>query len=57
MTERRPRSRLRRAERWFVGVGMATLVFVLERLVIRQVERKERARETPSPDAVTVGEG
>jgi hypothetical protein len=40
-----------------VGVGMATLVFVLERLVIRQVERKERARETPSPDAVTVGKG
>lgn len=57
MRQRRPRSLLRRAERWFVGVGMTALVFVLERLVIRQVERKERARETPSPDAVTVGEG
>jgi hypothetical protein len=40
-----------------MGVGMAALVFVLERLVIRQVERKERAREAPSSDAVTVGEG
>jgi hypothetical protein len=51
-----PRSLLRRAERWIVGVGMAALVFVLERLVIRQIEKKERATEASSPTAVTVGE-
>jgi hypothetical protein len=46
----------RRAERWAVGLVMAALVFVLERLVIRQIEKKERARETSSSTAVTVGE-
>jgi hypothetical protein len=51
-----PRSLLRRAERWFVGIGMAMLVFVLERLVIRQIEKKERASEMSSSTAVTVGE-
>jgi hypothetical protein len=36
---------------------MAVLVFVLERLVMRQIEKKERARSAPSPGAVTMGEG
>jgi hypothetical protein len=53
----RPRSRLRRLERRLVGVVMAALVLVLERLVIRQIEKKERARLEPSPTAVSVGEG
>ena len=57
MTAPPPRSLLRRAERWVVGIGMAALVFVLERLVIRQIEKKERATEATSPTAVTVGEG
>jgi hypothetical protein len=35
---------------------MAALVFVLERLVIRQIEKKERASGAPSPTAVTLGE-
>jgi hypothetical protein len=35
---------------------MAMLVFVLERLVIRQIEKKERASEMSSSTAVTVGE-
>jgi hypothetical protein len=35
---------------------MAALVFVLERLVIRQIEKKQRATEAFSPTAVTVGE-
>jgi hypothetical protein len=56
VTAPRPRSLLRRAERWIVGVGMAVLVFVLERLVIRQIEKKERAREISSSTAMTVGE-
>lgn len=56
MTSSRPRSRVRRVERWLVGIVMAVLVFVLERLVIRQVRKKEAAL-APSPAAVTVGEG
>jgi hypothetical protein len=56
VTSTRPSSALRRAERWIVGVFMAALVFVLERLVMRQIERKQRAALEPSPGAVTVGE-
>lgn len=46
----------RRLERWIVGVVMAVLVFVLERLVIRQIEKKEQATEATAATAVTVGE-
>jgi hypothetical protein len=53
----RPRTRIRRVERWLVGIVMACMVFVLERLVIRQIEKKERTRLEPSATAVTVGEG
>lgn len=56
MTSGRPRSIFRRAERWVVGLVMTVLVFVLERLVIRQIEKKERATEASSANAVTVGE-
>jgi hypothetical protein len=56
VTRPRSRSALRRIERWLVGVFMASLVLVLERLVIHQIKKKERARLTPSPDALTVGE-
>jgi hypothetical protein len=52
-----PRSPIRRFERWLVGLFMAVLVFVLERLVMRQIEKKERARSSRSPGAVTVGPG
>ena len=51
-----PRSPLRRLERWLVGLFMAVLVFVLERLVMRQIRRKEAARVAPAAGAVTVGE-
>jgi len=54
VTARRPRSVFRRAERWFVGIVMAVMVFVLERLVIRQIQKKEQARLATSP--LTVGE-
>lgn len=51
------RSPLRRFERWLVGIFMAVLVFVLERLVMRQIRKKELAREESSASAVTMGEG
>jgi hypothetical protein len=50
------RSPFRRFERWLVGTFMAVLVFVLERLVMRQIKKKERARSESTPAAVTVGE-
>jgi len=50
------RSPFRRFERWLVGVFMAVLVFVLERLVMRQIKKKEKARSAPPAAAVTVGE-
>jgi hypothetical protein len=49
-------SPIRRIERWLVGCFMAVLVFVLERLVMRQIEKKELARASSSAGAVTVGE-
>jgi hypothetical protein len=50
------RSPFRRFERWLVGVFMAVLVFVLERLVMRQIKKKEQARPESTATAVTVGE-
>jgi hypothetical protein len=35
----RPRNPLRRFERWFVGLGMAVIAFILERAVMRSVRR------------------
>jgi hypothetical protein len=55
VTSRR-RSPFRRFERWLVGLFMASLVFVLERLVLHQIRKKERARLEPSATALTVGE-
>ena len=52
----RPTSAFRRFERWLVGVFMAVLVFVLERLVMRQIKKKELARSESSGAAVTLGE-
>jgi hypothetical protein len=50
------RSPFRRFERWLVGIFMAVLVFVLERLVMRQIRKKEQARSGSPAAAVTVGE-
>ena len=55
MTSQR-RSPFRRFERWLVGVFMAVLVFVLERLVMRQIKKKEQTREGSTAAAVTLGE-
>jgi hypothetical protein len=48
------RSPFRRFERWLVGIFMGVLVFVLERLVMRQIKKKEQARSETA--AVTLGE-
>jgi len=50
------RSPFRRFERWLVGTFMAVLVFVLERLVMRQIKKKEQGRSEATSAAVTVGE-
>ena len=50
------RSSFRRFERWLVGIFMAMLVFVLERLVMRQIKKKELARSESLGTAVTLGE-
>jgi hypothetical protein len=50
------RSPFRRFERWLVGIFMAVLVFVLERLVMRQVKKKDQARQESTAAAVTLGE-
>jgi len=50
------RSPFRRFERWLVGIFMTMLVFVLERLVMRQIKKKEHARSESSGAAVTLGE-
>jgi hypothetical protein len=53
----RARSVFRRSERWLVGLFMAALVFVLERLVMHQIKKRDAARaEVGSTAAVTVGE-
>jgi hypothetical protein len=45
----RPASPFRRLERWVVGLGMAVIAFILEKVVIRSVRRSgsggEGARE------------
>lgn len=52
---RRPRSPLRRLERWVVGLGMSVIAFVLERVVMRSVRRGgvEAVPEPPPPTTFT----
>jgi hypothetical protein len=51
------RSAFRRFERWLVGLFMAALVFVLERLVMHQIKKKDAARaKLGSAAAISVGE-
>ena len=44
---------LRRVERWLVGVAMALIAFVLERLVLRSVKKKEPQVVAPKPTTLT----
>lgn len=43
---------IRRVERWVVGIAMAVVALVLERLVMRSVRAKGRDEE-PRPTTVT----
>ncbi|HEY7666840.1 MAG TPA: hypothetical protein VIE12_01820 [Actinomycetota bacterium] len=52
--ERRKTKGIRRVERWFVGVIMAVVAFVLEKAVMRSV-RRERGTSAPAdPPPTTI---
>jgi hypothetical protein len=57
----RPRSPkptgLRRVERWLVGLAMAIVAFVLEKVVMRSVRRGETTMTEPPPTTVTAKGG
>ena len=40
----RPKSRWRRIERWIVGLAMAMIAFVLEKMVLRSVRKAGKQR-------------
>ncbi|HTG46357.1 MAG TPA: hypothetical protein VK646_01720 [Actinomycetota bacterium] len=44
---------LRRVERWLVGIAMAVVAFVLEKVVMRSVRRGETVKTEPAPTTVT----
>jgi hypothetical protein len=43
----------RRLERWLVGLALAIVAFVLERIVIRTVKKKEPKSGRPSSTTLT----
>ena len=49
---RRPRG-IRRVERWLVGLAMAVVAFILERLVMRSVRKSGETKAQPQPTRVT----
>jgi len=44
---------LRRIERWLVGLAMAVVAFVLEKVVMRSVRNGETPKAEPPPTTVT----
>jgi hypothetical protein len=44
---------LRRVERWFVGVVMGITAFILERVVMRSVKKKEPEAIAPTASTLT----
>jgi hypothetical protein len=48
---------IRRVERWLVGIAMALVAFVLERVVMRSVRRGETTMAAPAPTTVTAKGG
>jgi hypothetical protein len=43
----------RRVERWFVGVAMAVVAFVLEKAVMRSIRKEGRASTEPPATTLT----
>jgi hypothetical protein len=48
---------LRRVERWLVGLAMAVVAFVLEKVVMRSVRKGETVITQPEPTTVTARGG
>jgi hypothetical protein len=48
---------LRRVERWLVGLAMAVVAFVLEKIVMRSVRSGATAKAEPAPTTVTAKGG
>ncbi len=45
---------IRRVERWLVGLAMAVVAFVLERIVVRGLKKKgEKTAPDPEPTTLT----
>ena len=44
---------IRRFERWIVGIAMAVIAFVLERIVMRSVKKKGSSAGDPQPTTMT----
>jgi hypothetical protein len=49
----KPAKGLRRVERWLVGVAMGITAFVLEKLVLRSVKKKEPEAIAPTASTLT----
>jgi hypothetical protein len=49
----KPPKGLRRVERWLVGIAMSITAFVLERLVMRSVKKKEPEALTGTASTLT----
>ena len=51
---RTPRPKgIRRIERWLVGLAMAVVAFILERIVMRSVKKSGDAKAQPTSTTVT----
>jgi hypothetical protein len=48
---------IRRLERWVVGIAMAVIAFVLERLVMRSVKKEGRSEEPTPPSTSLTSKG
>lgn len=49
----RPKSILRRIERWMVGVVMAVIAFVLEKMVLRSIRKGGKSEEASTEELHT----